>query len=159
MSYSEKLKDQRWQKKRLELLEAAAWECQSGYCENPKDKPQLHVHHRFYKRKTDPWDYPSFTYQVLCEVCHEKEQKYMEDAHQFLARSPSSVYALSKMAPATQEYQDMFSDVVWALASGQPRLLPVVSQIIKSIDTGLFLAQYDVWRDSQKEKENAPKIS
>lgn len=85
MTYSEKLKDQRWQKKRLELLDAANWKCQRGNCHNPKDKPTLHVHHRVYLRNHDPWDYPDFAYTVLCDACHGVEQSHMERSHLAIA--------------------------------------------------------------------------
>lgn len=86
MTYSEKLKDQRWQKKRLELLEAAGWQCQCNSCQNEKDKPTLHVHHRIYLRNTDPWEYEDWAYQVLCDECHGFEQDIMESAHSAIAK-------------------------------------------------------------------------
>ena len=44
MEYAEKLKDPRWQKKRLEILERDAWVCQKCF----DTKSTLHVHHRIY---------------------------------------------------------------------------------------------------------------
>ena len=67
MTYAEKLKDPRWQKRRLEVLEAAGWKCQA--CE-VTDKT-LHVHHNFYRTRTHPWNYPDHALRVLCEDCHE----------------------------------------------------------------------------------------
>lgn len=88
MSYAEKLKDQRWQKLRLQLLEAAGWQCQSESCENRNERPTLHIHHRLYLRNTDPWDYEPWAYAVLCEKCHEFEQGLLENAHAALAKYP-----------------------------------------------------------------------
>jgi hypothetical protein len=67
--YSDKLKDPRWQKKRLEILQRDNWECQR--CEDKKST--LHVHHRRYIPGRDPWDYPEETLVTLCEDCHEEE--------------------------------------------------------------------------------------
>jgi len=67
MTYSEKLKDPRWQRRRLEVLEAAKWKCER--CRSA-DKT-LHVHHNFYRSKTEPWEYPSHAFAALCEECHE----------------------------------------------------------------------------------------
>jgi hypothetical protein len=67
--YSEKLKDPRWQKKRLEILERDKWSCQICY----DDTATLHVHHRYYLKNTEPWDYPSESLITLCESCHEIE--------------------------------------------------------------------------------------
>lgn len=64
-TYSERLKDPRWQKKRLEVLEREGWECMS--C-GSKQKT-LHVHHCVYSKGLDPWDY-DHTLIALCEVCH-----------------------------------------------------------------------------------------
>ena len=66
MSYTELLKDPRWQKKRLEILEAAEWEC-----ENCGDKGKtLHVHHKRYRAGAMPWEYERDDLEVLCERCH-----------------------------------------------------------------------------------------
>lgn len=70
MTYSEKLRDPRWQKKRLEIFQRDDWMClQCG----AKDKP-LNVHHIVY-RKIDPWEYPDYCYQTLCEGCHKERQE------------------------------------------------------------------------------------
>lgn len=87
MTYYEKLRDQRWQKKRLQLLEAAGWQCQSDNCLSEVEKPTLHVHHKLYLRKHEPWDYPDYAYSVLCEVCHEVAQDWMEKRAKALAAS------------------------------------------------------------------------
>lgn len=70
MGYSEKLRDPRWQKKRLEIFGRDNWTCVSCGC---KDKP-LNVHHLTY-RKCDPWEYPDELYQTLCEDCHGVRQE------------------------------------------------------------------------------------
>lgn len=67
MTYSEKLRDPRWQKKRLEIFQRDAFKCLSCGAE---DKP-LSVHHVVY-RKINPWEYPDYLYQTLCEDCHEE---------------------------------------------------------------------------------------
>lgn len=53
-NYSEKLKDPRWQKKRLEIMARDFFTCQMCQC---KDNT-LHVHHRHYIGGREPWDYP-----------------------------------------------------------------------------------------------------
>ena len=71
MKYSDKLKDPRWQKKRLEILERDKWICQS--CGD--DKSTLHVHHRRYFPGKDPWDYEDRLLVALCESCHGNERE------------------------------------------------------------------------------------
>lgn len=70
-TYSEKLQDPRWQKKRLEILERDGWACQR--C-GAKDKT-LHVHHRLYLKKRDPWDYPGTLLLTLCSTCHDEHHE------------------------------------------------------------------------------------
>lgn len=66
MKYADKLKDPRWQKKRLEILERDKWMCRA--C-GDKEKT-LHVHHIFYLPNTDPWDIPSGLLVTFCCDCH-----------------------------------------------------------------------------------------
>lgn len=63
-SYSEKLKDPRWQRKRLEVMNRDDFTCQ--LCQT-KEKT-LHVHHEQYKG--DPWDVDIDKLRTLCEDCH-----------------------------------------------------------------------------------------
>lgn len=68
-TYSELLKDPRWQKKRLEILERDEWTCQ--ICFN--EQSTLVVHHKYYTNDTSPWDYPNDSLVTLCEDCHINE--------------------------------------------------------------------------------------
>lgn len=65
MTYSEKLKDPRWQRVRLAVFERDDFTCVS--CQS-KDKT-LHVHHRRYHR--EPWDADLSELDTVCEDCHE----------------------------------------------------------------------------------------
>jgi len=67
-SYSSKLQDPRWQRKRLELFVESGWTCTE--CQETR-KP-LHVHHLIYYPGRDPWDYEDNELKVLCFECHEK---------------------------------------------------------------------------------------
>jgi hypothetical protein len=66
-AYAEKLKDPRWQKKRLEVLQRDNWKCTNCY----DSTTTLHVHHLHYEPDTEPWEYPDFYLQTLCENCHK----------------------------------------------------------------------------------------
>jgi len=67
-TYSEKLKDPRWQKKRLKILERDKFQCK---CCDSTDKT-LHVHHIFYLKGYEPWDYSNSTLITLCKECHQE---------------------------------------------------------------------------------------
>lgn len=81
--YSEKLRDPRWQRKRLEVLQRDEWHCQICF----DGESTLHVHHRYYERGKDPWDYPDRALVTLCESCHEEESKYGAEAERGLLRT------------------------------------------------------------------------
>ncbi len=78
--YYEKLKDPRWQKKRLEIFKRDEWACR--YCFDSES--MLVVHHTFYKRDCDPWDYPDDSLITLCKVCHEGETEARGDVNSVL---------------------------------------------------------------------------
>ena len=66
MTYQEKLKDPRWQKKRLEILQRDMWCCQ--ICNNENDT--LNIHHFQYRKGLEPWDYKDSDLLTVCEPCH-----------------------------------------------------------------------------------------
>ena len=65
MTYSEKLKDPKWQKKRLEILNRDKFTCR--LC-NDKETT-LHVHHNKYSN--NPWDTDIDDLITLCCDCHD----------------------------------------------------------------------------------------
>lgn len=69
--YSEKLRDPRWQKKRLEVMNRDKFTCQ--ICLD--DKKTLNVHHLYYRRGCEPWDYDASELITLCQECHEFESE------------------------------------------------------------------------------------
>lgn len=86
VSYSEKLKHPLWQRKRLEVLQAADFACEQ--C-GATDKP-LHVHHGYYAKGLEPWDYPFGSLHCLCEDCHRSAQFMLSLLHAAIAYRPVS---------------------------------------------------------------------
>lgn len=80
MTYVEKLKDPRWQKKRLEILNRDEWKCR--VCGDKTST--LHVHHLDYKNGKEPWDYNNDTFIAICEDCHESEHRTRKEYEQSL---------------------------------------------------------------------------
>jgi 5-methylcytosine-specific restriction endonuclease McrA len=68
-TYSQKLRDPRWQKKRLEIFNRDNWTCQS--CGS--DSNNLQIHHLKYHQGKNPWEYDNQFLVTYCEVCHESE--------------------------------------------------------------------------------------
>ncbi len=69
-TWYELLKHPNWQKRRLEVLERAGWECEN--C-GSKDRT-LHVHHAYYEKGLRPWEYPVESLHCLCDPCHKSAQ-------------------------------------------------------------------------------------
>lgn len=67
-TYAELLKDPRWQKKRLEILNRDSFICKS--CGD--NEKTLHVHHLVYINNNQPWEYEDKLLITLCEDCHQE---------------------------------------------------------------------------------------
>lgn len=67
-TYSEKLKDPRWQRRRLEIMERDVFQCQMCF---DRDNT-LTVHHKEYLKGLEPWEYEDDLLVTLCERCHKK---------------------------------------------------------------------------------------
>ena len=61
MEYDELLKDPRWQRKRLEAMQADKFTCQMCF---RSDKP-LNVHHKKYIQGAAPWEYDKSAMQNI----------------------------------------------------------------------------------------------
>lgn len=71
-TYAEQLKDPRWQKKRLEILDRDGFAC--VFCGSGLNNgTTLHVDHKRYGRT--PWEVDNDALQTLCEDCHERVTK------------------------------------------------------------------------------------
>jgi len=110
MTYSEKLKDPRWQKKRLEILQRDEWTCQ--LCQETEET--LVVHH--YKYSGEPWEVEDKYLMTLCESCHESEHRDMKDNKKLLddvmLGLPADSYrALGSIIFALKNYSNVPPDV------------------------------------------------
>lgn len=82
-TYSERLRDPRWQRKRLEIMSRDDFQC----CRCRAHEITLNVHHCYYVRGNDPWEYPDASLLTLCEPCHEFETRNMNAARDELYQS------------------------------------------------------------------------
>lgn len=83
MTYYEKLKDPRWQKKRLQIMQYDEFKCR--HCK--RDDLTLHVHHAYYIKDKDPWDYDTIMLTTLCEDCHARVEGIKKWVGMFIAHS------------------------------------------------------------------------
>lgn len=66
-TYSDNLKDPRWQKLRLKIMERDEFKCRQCL----DDKEQLQIHHIKYIANKLPWEYPEELLETLCVDCHK----------------------------------------------------------------------------------------
>jgi hypothetical protein len=95
MTYSEKLKDPRWQKKRLEVLQRDGFTC----CDCSDTKKTLHVHHKSYSKGRDPWDYPDDNFSTLCEDCHKSRHNKAAIVSELLVEKSDGVSPQKILCP------------------------------------------------------------
>lgn len=69
--YWEKPKDPRWQKRRLEIMQRDDFTC----IDCGDSSSSLNVHHCFYIKSMEPWEYPDDMLKTLCEQCHKKRHQ------------------------------------------------------------------------------------
>jgi len=75
MTYADKLKDPRWQKKRLQIMDRDGFQCQMCF-----DREEtLTVHHKKYIYGKEPWEYDGKYLITLCEDCHESVHYWEAD--------------------------------------------------------------------------------
>lgn len=67
MTYKEMLLHPKWQKKRLEILEANDFQCELCLSE----EKQLNVHHGYYDNALKLWEYDDLYLRCLCYECHK----------------------------------------------------------------------------------------
>jgi len=120
-TYSEKLRDPRWQKRRLEILERDEWTCQMCSCTSDP----LVVHHRYYKQGEEPWEAEDAALVTLCELCHDIEGSTRPDYENTListlrekfyaAEILDLAYAISllKFPPGFIEAQEFIAMLNW----------------------------------------------
>lgn len=90
LAYAELLKDPRWQRRRLEVLNAAKFACHS--CRSTTET--LHVHHLYYVRARKPWEYDDDALVCLCESCHAL---VTEQTRELLLRAGAQRWTLERV--------------------------------------------------------------
>lgn len=131
MTYAEKLRDPRWQKKRLQILERDEFKCRD--CGDETNT--LHVHHCHYIG-SDPWHTPNALLLTVCGDCHTRRQELEADCKTALA------YLLAKMSnePDGSELQTFTEQAVHA--SQEPDFSPVIVNEGELLDLELKIHQF-----------------
>jgi hypothetical protein len=77
-TYTEKLEDPRWLRKRERILERCG-----HVCEECGVSLGLEVHHCYYRYGREPWQYPDTALLALCRTCHKQRAKIEMDFRLF----------------------------------------------------------------------------
>lgn len=125
--YEKKLRDPRWQKKRLEVFEAADWKCAD--CGDTKE--ELHAHHTGYDGR-EPWDYPLVNLLCLCDTCHTirhlKPEKVKAHAER-LCVNYKTIYLFSTKIRMISKDNDEF----WMDEKGKRELGALQCQVLREV--------------------------
>lgn len=101
-TYSEKLRDPRWQRKRLSILERDGWACKR--CGD--NETTLVVHHFAYSG--EPWEVQDHLLLTICDRCHTDEHEYRAQNEKDFLKSFYAAGFLScdliEIADALKEY-------------------------------------------------------
>ena len=137
-TYFEKLKDPRWQRKRLEIMERDDFTCVS--CGN-KEKT-LNVHHKTYRKGAEPWDYEDENFVTYCVDCHGE----IHSEKDFLMMNIDTLWRLKLIDDMAcfcedeQIYMSQLLALIGAMKKGQPihlssykKNLKIAFYIFKSI--------------------------
>lgn len=103
-AYVEKLKDPRWQRKRLEVFQRDNFTCQ--YCFSTEDT--LNVHHFYYQG--EPWDVPLDALITLCECCHRTETERRPQAERGLLNALQYINATCYQIDSLYELLSIWPD-------------------------------------------------
>lgn len=119
LSYYEQLKHPKWQKRRLEILNASNFKCKR--CGAGDDT--LHVHHRHYVKGRMVWEYDDSELIALCEFCHQEEH----DKSDLIARFIFSI-------------PDKYRDDLVGILAGISYTVTGDNEIINNADPIMFMA-------------------
>ncbi len=96
-TYSQKLQNPQWQRKKTEILLRDNFTCKC--CGDTTT--QLEVHHVEYFHGMEPWEYPNEMLLTTCHDCHEKELvRYRHELYLLQALKTSGFYAVEILAIA-----------------------------------------------------------
>lgn len=74
-NFWEAYKHPQWQKRRLEVMQKAGFKCE----ECGGEDATLNVHHKFYVKGRQPWQYADAELLCLCDGCHERFHEYKQE--------------------------------------------------------------------------------
>lgn len=131
-SYSEKLRDPRWQKKRLQVMERDGFACRD--CGD--SKRTLQVHHCHYE-KGEPWITDERFLLTLCEDCHEKRGELESDGK----RALGIIFANLSNASDDESLRELIASMVHNSENKEGCTMVSDDEIQEAVEFGRTLGQ------------------
>ena len=95
---------------RLKIMERDGFTCQ--FC-NAKDKT-LNVHHKYYQKGLEPWEYDDYTFVTCCEECHKNVEGLKKICGAFI-RNKETHNAMLRFIVGHDDNQELISNNVYRL--------------------------------------------
>ena len=130
LSYSEKLRDERWKSKSSRKKEWAEYQCQD--CGN---KSNLEIHHCYYRYGLEPWQYPFDSLRCLCSTCHKKRGALEMEFRAKLAEiTTSDLEAMTDLITnGILSYpKEKVMDLISSISDGEEKMKEKFEELIKS---------------------------
>jgi hypothetical protein len=131
-SYSEKLRDPRWQKKRLCVMQRDGFACRD--CGD--EKSTLQVHHCHYE-KGGPWMTNERFLLTLCADCHEKRGELESDGK----RALGFIFSNLSNASDDESLRELILSMVRKAEKGEGCTMVSDDEIQQAVEFGRTLGQ------------------
>jgi len=152
--YSELLRRPEWQKKRLEVMEAAGWKC--SICGDATTT--FNVHHRVYIKGRKPWEYENNQLDALCEPCHAEMHEVKDRLLLVLAAiPPAEMEAAAALLAGYYNHlvpDDLFAELydAFAMEAG------ILARAVDGLDIFQVCALRDRLADAISEQQQAGNV-
>lgn len=148
-TYSEKLKNPKWQRRRLEILQRDGFKCTC--CQD--EETTLHVHHLDYLPGFEPWDHPDHLLITLCETCHYKIGQsiaFMEDnLKTWLKMKLQNAFLMDCMSSVCNHFDRLDSFFYMAKELGEEKALAALRVEYDKIKQGVPDENCPVYRECE----------
>lgn len=137
MTYSEKLKDQRWIDFREAFIRHKRQEHEENLCvcqDCGNERGPHHVHHRRYQAGREPWEYGFDDLRLLCESCHRHIHEVESVARELIISLPPHVMP---------EFQQLLSELAACQSNDGMRVKVALARAKNAVRSAFFKDQFD----------------